>query len=314
MKKILFTAIVLFQAAFVFSQKSNMVFFTENDEMFTVSLNGIKYNSSPQVNVKATHLNKGLYSVKIVFANSSVENITDQLNLDAGVEVTFMLKQVRASGAEKGVKKLGKGLFSTKPDSVIQKEKADVDNDKGKYVLEFLTKTKISEEDASSSNITSSAPVQNNTAGQPEQPQYRGSGDPLKGLNVAKSKEMVVGNYYALIIGIDNYSGQWHPFGYHCGFDDSWQDKLDGTACHDLQRDDPGEHHLGRDFSHGANRKCMQAGEDRPVHRKPAAGLRFHDSVHGSEFVRRTKAAHRLGAGNTSRSRRIDPGRKPQCS
>jgi hypothetical protein len=37
-------------------------------------------------------------------------------------------------------------------------------------------------------------------------PVYRGSGDPLKGLNVSS-----IGNYYALIIGIDNYSGNWGP-------------------------------------------------------------------------------------------------------
>lgn len=43
----------------------------------------------------------------------------------------------------------------------------------------------------------------------PEKPMMRGSGDPLKGLNVTKSKEMVIGNYYALIIGIDNYKGSW---------------------------------------------------------------------------------------------------------
>ncbi len=43
----------------------------------------------------------------------------------------------------------------------------------------------------------------------PEKPMYRGSGDPLKGLNVTKSKEMVIGSYYALIIGIDNYKGTW---------------------------------------------------------------------------------------------------------
>ncbi len=43
----------------------------------------------------------------------------------------------------------------------------------------------------------------------PEKPMYRGSGDPLKGLNVTKSKDMVIGNYYALIIGIDNYKGSW---------------------------------------------------------------------------------------------------------
>jgi len=40
---------------------------------------------------------------------------------------------------------------------------------------------------------------------------YRGSGDPLKGLNVSKAQKMVIGNYYALIIGIDKYSGQWTP-------------------------------------------------------------------------------------------------------
>ncbi len=42
--------------------------------------------------------------------------------------------------------------------------------------------------------------------------QYRSSGDPLKGLNVAKAmKEVQVGEYYGLIIGIDNYSGEWKP-------------------------------------------------------------------------------------------------------
>jgi len=40
---------------------------------------------------------------------------------------------------------------------------------------------------------------------------HRGSGDPLKGLNVAKTAEMKIGLYYALIIGIDKYSGQWAP-------------------------------------------------------------------------------------------------------
>ncbi len=36
----------------------------------------------------------------------------------------------------------------------------------------------------------------------------RGVGDPLKGLNLGDSP-MVIGDYYALIIGIDNYKGAW---------------------------------------------------------------------------------------------------------
>ncbi len=41
------------------------------------------------------------------------------------------------------------------------------------------------------------------------QPLYRGGGDPLKGLNVAKAKDMVIGSYYALVIGVDKYKGAW---------------------------------------------------------------------------------------------------------
>ena len=43
----------------------------------------------------------------------------------------------------------------------------------------------------------------------PEMPKMRGSGDPLKGLNVARETDMIIGNYYALIIGVDKYTGAW---------------------------------------------------------------------------------------------------------
>ncbi|MDA3822107.1 MAG: caspase family protein, partial [Bacteroidales bacterium] len=40
--------------------------------------------------------------------------------------------------------------------------------------------------------------------------QFRGGNDPLKGLNVAQAmKSVSVGNYYAFVVGIDNYSGEW---------------------------------------------------------------------------------------------------------
>jgi hypothetical protein len=44
-----------------------------------------------------------------------------------------------------------------------------------------------------------------------DQPAYRGAGDPLKGLNVSKSKDLKFGKYYALIVGVDKYSGTWPP-------------------------------------------------------------------------------------------------------
>ena len=51
-----------------------------------------------------------------------------------------------------------------------------------------------------------------NESGESYETLFRGSGDPLKGLNVATAvKEMEVGSYYALIIGIDDYKGVWSP-------------------------------------------------------------------------------------------------------
>ncbi len=40
---------------------------------------------------------------------------------------------------------------------------------------------------------------------------YRGGGDPLAGLNIPQSKTMVIGKYYALIIGVNKYKGSWQP-------------------------------------------------------------------------------------------------------
>lgn len=40
--------------------------------------------------------------------------------------------------------------------------------------------------------------------------EYRGGNDPLKGLNItAAMKSVQIGDYYALVIGIDSYTGEW---------------------------------------------------------------------------------------------------------
>jgi len=55
--------------------------------------------------------------------------------------------------------------------------------------------------------------VQNSSPQQSEQlALYRSSNDPLKGLGASKAiQEVSVGRYFALIIGIDAYTGEWKP-------------------------------------------------------------------------------------------------------
>lgn len=211
MKKFAVSAVLLFCSVLLLAQRSNMVFFSENGELFTLSLNGVSYNSSPQANVKAQYLTAGTYSARIVFADASLPSFTEQLSLEPEVEVTFSIQLQKKPGAVKSVEKFGKGLFSTKPDSVLQDEKQKIDAEKGKYKLVFLSKTKLSQADQNPPLTSNPPPAQTPPANLPEPGAYRGSGDPLKGLNVAKSKEMVVGNYYAVIIGIDRYKGTWAP-------------------------------------------------------------------------------------------------------
>jgi Caspase domain len=62
--------------------------------------------------------------------------------------------------------------------------------------------------------IVCSEPVaKSNLEEQKEESLYRGGGDPLKGMKTSSStkNQLVTGNYYALIIGIDKYKGTWMP-------------------------------------------------------------------------------------------------------
>lgn len=208
MKKVTILLVVMFTSILAFAQKSNMVFFSESGELFTLFLNGISYNPTPQSNVKAEQLKAGTYSARIAFADASLPSFTEQLILDPEVEVTFSIQLIKKPGAVKSVEKFSKGLFSTKSDSVLQDEKNKIDAEKGKYKLMFLTKTKL---DPNAVTASTPPPAQTPPPATQNETQYRGSGDPLKGLNVAKAKEMVVGNYYAVIIGIDKYKGTWMP-------------------------------------------------------------------------------------------------------
>jgi uncharacterized caspase-like protein len=73
-------------------------------------------------------------------------------------------------------------------------------------IIVTLSTTTIAQD---SKVMSSKSSVKHIKTAAPDMPKMRGSGDPLKGLNVAKEESMVVGNYYALIIGVDDYSGAW---------------------------------------------------------------------------------------------------------
>jgi hypothetical protein len=92
MKKILLLAFLLSFSG-IFAQKSNLIFFAEQGEKFSVILNGVLQNSKPATNVKVIDLTAPSYKLKIIFQDSTLPQIDKNLMFHAGTETTFNIKK-----------------------------------------------------------------------------------------------------------------------------------------------------------------------------------------------------------------------------
>ena len=84
---------VLILTATGFSQKTNLVFFTENGERFTLVLNGVRQNAQPETNVKITDLIAPNYKVKVIFEDTKLGEVDKNLIFGQGTETTFVIKK-----------------------------------------------------------------------------------------------------------------------------------------------------------------------------------------------------------------------------
>lgn len=73
--------------------KTNLVFFSEQGERFTVILNGIRQNAAPETNVKVTDLIAPNYKVKIIFEDQALGQMDKNLTFNQGTETTFVIKR-----------------------------------------------------------------------------------------------------------------------------------------------------------------------------------------------------------------------------
>jgi len=73
--------------------KSNLIFFTEQGERFTVILNGLRQNDQPETNVKVTDLPAPSYKVKIIFEDQALGFIDKTIYVNQGNEVTYAIKR-----------------------------------------------------------------------------------------------------------------------------------------------------------------------------------------------------------------------------
>jgi hypothetical protein len=93
MKRLLIVVFVLLAYTIVKAQNTNLIFFSEQGEHFSVVLNGVLQNAHPQTNIKVTDLPAPNYKLKIIFEDKNQPDIDKTLVFGQGTETTFSIRK-----------------------------------------------------------------------------------------------------------------------------------------------------------------------------------------------------------------------------
>lgn len=93
MKHILILIIALLTGYSAVSQRSNLVFYTEQGDPFYLYINGIQQNAGPVSNVMISDLPEATYKVKIQFEDASLGEISKNLMFGQGTETSYVVRQ-----------------------------------------------------------------------------------------------------------------------------------------------------------------------------------------------------------------------------
>ena len=78
--------------------QSDIVFFSERGEKFYVILNGLKYNDTPQTNVRIENLNGDYFKAKVIFEDKALGEVNGNVMLERFKETTYAVKFVGTKG------------------------------------------------------------------------------------------------------------------------------------------------------------------------------------------------------------------------
>lgn len=143
MKKTLHTLVLALFALSLNAQKSNLIFFAENGEKFTIVMNGLRYNEVPATNVKLTDLTApSTYKVKAIFEDPTLGEVSKTIPLEPNVEYTFNIRPKKETAVGKGLNKAGNQIardFGGRDSADIKKK----EEEKDKYVMRFVSETPL---------------------------------------------------------------------------------------------------------------------------------------------------------------------------
>lgn len=93
MKKALLLPILLLTVITLKAQNSNLIFFTEQGERFSIVLNGVLQNETPATNIKVTDLPAPNYKLKVIFEDQKIPDLDKNLFFNQGNETSFSIRK-----------------------------------------------------------------------------------------------------------------------------------------------------------------------------------------------------------------------------
>lgn len=93
MKRNLLLLMAVFFCMGSMAQNTNLIFFSEQGERFSVVLNGVLQNLQPETNIKVTDLPAPSYKLKIIFDDKNLKDLDKTLLFNQGTETTFSIRK-----------------------------------------------------------------------------------------------------------------------------------------------------------------------------------------------------------------------------
>jgi hypothetical protein len=153
------------------SQNSNLIIFSENDELFQVSVNGLLQNQQPSTHVKIPGLNPATYRVRVKFSDPSLGQVTKNMLLEAGQEYSVVVRRKKNTTVGGYFKEVGKAV-----DESLGNDREVSDDPTEGYVMRLLSMSPISGvptdgngsmgfSNSSQNTTPQNTPVQNSSSG-----------------------------------------------------------------------------------------------------------------------------------------------------
>jgi hypothetical protein len=162
-----FMIVILLGSLSVFAQNGNSTFeiFSENGDAFILIMNGIQQNAQAQTNVKAQNMAMSAYKIRIIFRDTQLGALNDQINLDYASHQTYAIKEKKISNLQKNLMSVGNNValeLALKTEGEAAAKQAQIENENSRFVIKMISHVPIISNTAPANQYTQATPSQTN--------------------------------------------------------------------------------------------------------------------------------------------------------